>query len=473
MTYCGRQLHAISARARPRLLNWPVIGGQARLPARHTASRVPRYSPIRFRCLGLRAARSDAHLAPSLRQPGEKSRLARCLLGLALLLSPGSALALEPVTVSVQGTVELNSENAGKARELALQAGLVEAALAVASRFVPPHVMEFQRETIREALETRASGFVLTYRVDGPVGARPARDDPTQREFVLGLSATVDASRVRELLRTLGVLSQRGDRASVLLSVGLDPGGSEWAPSLPSSFAHYLTRHLEGEGLVLVDPALRAPGSLPPGSAFDHARSLGADVAIEIEVRWQPHASLGLMGGRAEVRVRALRTDDGSEVALARFEAPAYHADPDEAFARALEAVQAQVAQNLTLQLNRNWRALAAQEPGPVELRLLNATSLGQVHAVQRTLRNVLGAEEARLVTLAPWVAEIHVESPLSPGALQDRLVRVVFDGFRLRPVEVSRQLVEVRVETLIDPDAGPEPPPVGGPWGPGRRLSN
>ncbi len=37
---------------------------------------MPRYNQIRFRCLGLRAARSDAHLAPSLRQPDEKSRLA-------------------------------------------------------------------------------------------------------------------------------------------------------------------------------------------------------------------------------------------------------------------------------------------------------------------------------------------------------------------------------------------------------------
>ncbi len=392
------------------------------------------------------------------------SRLVLSVFGLALLLWPGSALALEPVTVSVQGRVELSPENAGKARELALHAGLVEAALAVASRFVPPHVMEFEQERIREALETSAAGFVLTYRVDGPVGTRPVPDDPEKQEFVLGLSATVDAARVRERLRTLGVLRQRGDRASVLLSVDLDPGGSEWAPSLPSSFAHYLTRYLEGEGLVVVDPALRAPGSLQPASAFDQARNLGADVAIEIGVRWQRHASLGLMGGRAEVRVRALRTDDGSEVALARFEAPAYHADPDEAFVRALEAVQAQVAQNLALQLDRNWRALAAQEPGPVELRLLNATSLGQVDAVQKILRNVLGAEEARLVTLAPWVAEIQVKGPLSPGALQDRLVGVAFDGFRLRPVEVSRQLVEVRVETLVDPDAGPEPAPVGGP---------
>ena len=216
--------------------------------------------------------------------------------------------------------------------------------------------------------------------------------------------------------------------------------------------------------LSVVDPALRAPGSIYMESGFELARSLGADVAIEVGIRWRERATLRLGGGRAEVRVRARRTDDGSEVALARFAAPAYHVDPDEAFARALEAVQAQVAENLALQLNRNWRALTAQDPGPVELRLLNATSLGQVDAVQETLRNVLGAEEASLVTLAPWVAEILVKGPLSPGALLERLVGVDFDGFRLRPVEISRQGVEVRVEPLIDPEAAPRPPSVGVP---------
>ena len=387
--------------------------------------------------------------------------LAQCGVALALGLTPLYARALEPVTVKVEGTVELNQENLAKARELALHAGLVEAALAVARSFVPPHVMEFEAERIREALEASAAGFVLTYRVDGPVGTRPSRQDPEQQEFVLGLSAIVDAARVRDRLRGLGVLRQRGEGASVLLRVGLDASGSELPPVLPSSFEHFLMRHLEGEGLVVVEPALRAPGSIYMGSGFELARSLGADVAIEVGIRWREHAAPRLAGGRAEVRVRAQRTDDGSQVALARFEAPAYHADPDQAFARALEAVQAQVAQNLTFQLNRNWRALAAQEPGPVELRLLNATSLGQVDAVQRTLQNVLGAEEARLVTLAPWLAEIHVKGPLSPGALLERLVGVDFDGFRLRPIETSRHGVEMRVEPLIDPDAAPGQPAV------------
>ncbi len=397
------------------------------------------------------------------------TRLRACLLvqaalWLALVLAPSPAEALEPVTVDVQGTVELSDKNAGNARELALHAALVEAAFEVARRFVPPAVMEFEQERIRETLAAGAAGFILTYRVDGPVGTRPAADDPEKKEFVLGLSATLDAARVRERLQKLGVLRERRERASLVLRVSLNASGPGRVPALPSAFAHYLTRRLEAAGLVVVDPALRAAGSLGAGDAFELARSLGTDLAIEVGIRWQEHPATSLVaGGRAAVRVLALRTDDGSEVALARFAAPAYHDDPDEAFARALEALQAQVADNLTLQLERNWQALA-KERGPVELRLLNATSLVQVDAVQETLRSALGADEATLVTLGPWVAEILVTGPLSPGALQDRLVGAAFDGFRLQPVEVSRQLVEVRVETLAEPAARPAPPPVGGP---------
>jgi hypothetical protein len=37
-------------------------------------------------------------------------------------------------------------------------------------------------------------------------------------------------------------------------------------------------------------------------------------------------------------------------------------------------------------------------------------------------------------------------EGPLSAGALQDRLAAVAFEGFRLEPVRVRRDRVELRV---------------------------
>ncbi len=56
------------------------------------AARVPWYGPVRFQCLGLRVAQSDAQLAPWLWQAGEKSRLP---FDSAHLFETGSAISAE------------------------------------------------------------------------------------------------------------------------------------------------------------------------------------------------------------------------------------------------------------------------------------------------------------------------------------------------------------------------------------------
>ncbi len=66
-----------------------------------------------------------------------------------------------------------------------------------------------------------------------------------------------------------------------------------------------------------------------------------------------------------------------------------------------------------------------------------------------KLLSDVLGAREAHVVALGPRSAELVVEGPLSAGALQDRLAAVPFEGFRLEPVRVRRDRVELRVASL------------------------
>jgi hypothetical protein len=216
-------------------------------------------------------------------------------------------------------------------------------------------------------------------------------------------------------------------------------------PALFNDFEQELMRALEARGYVIVDPALHRGGA-SYGGALELARGLGADVAVELVVRWrQREMSNRMVGGTAEVRVQALRARDGSQLAQARFDAPAYHEQPEEALLRGLEALEAQVADNLIQQLERNWGELT-REDGPVLVRLTNVTSFGQVDTVQRTLRDVLGAQSADLVELGPGSAELRVKGPLSPGALQDRLSAVRYDGFSLEPVAVTRGEVNLRV---------------------------
>jgi len=148
----------------------------------------------------------------------------------------------------------------------------------------------------------------------------------------------------------------------------------------------------------------------------------------------------------AEVRARALRADDGSELAIARFEAAGYDVERDEAITRALGALEPQLASNLGLQLERNWQA---QTPGerPVELELEAVSSLVQVDAVRRAILGTLAAKTVEVRTLEAGSATLRVVSSLSAGGLQERLASLHFDGFALSPVEAGAGRARLRVE--------------------------
>jgi hypothetical protein len=383
------------------------------------------------------------------------SRLAPVVLCLGMLL-PWMARALEPTTVSVEGVVAITEESEGYLRERALRVALEEAVFEVARLFLSPDSVEFDEERVREALSPRAPSFVLTYRVEGTPRRRISRLDPSVQEYVLGLTATVDAAPVRGELRSLGLLRSAGDRPSVVVYVVAAPPIFSGAGSLLSAFERYVGERLRGEGFVVVEPSLRPGAESRSRSALDLARSVGADLGLDLVVSWtERRLSARVNGGIAEARGTARRARDGFEVASARFDAPAYHPDLDEAFVRAVEAVQVQLLENLIQQLGRNWGAMA-QDDEPVTLQLSNVSSYVQIEAVQDRLKNVLGASEARLQGLGPYHAELLVEGPLSAGALQDRLAAVAFDGFRLEPVQVERDRVDLRVVPSEPEEGGP-----------------
>ncbi|MEE9279914.1 MAG: hypothetical protein V3V67_07040 [Myxococcota bacterium] len=370
-----------------------------------------------------------------------------------------AAGAAEPITVSVEGVVPV--EGAGSARDRALAEAMVSAVVAASQRFLPAARFEVEESLaeLTETLRDSAPRFVLTYRVDGRVFRRAQAENPDLEEAVLPLTATVDGGQLRDFLRERGLVETAGDQLSIALrvtpAVGLTPPE---ALGPLAGFEQFLLRRLESSGFVVVEPALRPGGHSREDNAVALARSLGADVALDVRVAWYDRfAESRVVGGVVNVRVRALRADDGVEIARSRFEAPGYHEDREEAVVRALEALGEQVAQNVELQLERNWQALT-RDQGPVRLHLMDLTSLLQANAVREALSASLDAERVALVALGPGTAEMQVQIALSPGALQDRLAAVLFDGFRLEPVATSRDRIELRVQPTRVSEAE-EPP--------------
>jgi hypothetical protein len=384
----------------------------------------------------------------------------RTLAAVWLLGAPAAAAAVDPVNVQVEGSVELPAGKSEGAREQAFQDGLVEAVLQVALSLLPGGGAGVDVAALREQLAPHAAEAVLTYRIESELSARRSARDPSLQEFVLRLRATVDASQIREQLRKLGVLPAPAARPSILLVVRHPPGAASAGAASVAALESYLRQRLSQQRFAVVEPALRAArGSASAPEPLALARALGADVLAEVELRWQERgAGPRALGGVAQAQARATRVRDGFELASSRFESAAYHGDPAEAQARAVDALREQVAANLLLQLERNWEALAG-EPRDVDVRLSNVAGLREIEEVRQALRGPLRAERAELVELGPRSALLRVRASLSPGALGERLGRVAFDGFVLEPVTASEAEVELRRVAAEPPGA---PPPAG-----------
>ncbi len=366
----------------------------------------------------------------------------------AWLLGALPALALEPITVTSEGVVAATSASDPPPRDAAFRAALVAAVLEAARTLVPPARFELETEQLRAQLEPKAQSFVLTYRVGGSLARRTSPLDPEIQEWVLPVTARIDTAQLRDFLVRSGFIRDAGERPSLVIRVR---SVGELAAAPPVGALSHLTRalraKLEEQQFVLIEADLRPGEGSEPRSALELARGVGADVGLELDVDWRPNPqTVGVSGGVAEVRARALRSDDGSELGIARFEAAGYHAERDEAIAQALLALEPQLASNLGLQLERNWQA---QTPGerPVELELEAVSSLSQVSAVRRALLGTLAAKSAEIRGLQPGGATLQVVSSLSAGGLQERLASLHFDGFALTPVEAGAGRARLRVE--------------------------
>ncbi len=380
----------------------------------------------------------------------------RSLALAASFLAASPALALEPITVTSEGVVAAGGSTDPPPRDAAFRAALVAAVLEAARTLVPPERFELEAERLRTQLEPQAQTFVLTYRVSGTLQRRRSSLDPEIQEWVLPVSARIDTPELRAYLVRAGFIHDAGERPSLVIRVR--PVG-ELAAAPPVGALSHLSRtlraKLEEQQFVLVEAALRPGDESEPRSALELARDVGADVGLELDVDWRANPeALAAAGGVTEVRARALRSDDGSELAIARFEAAGYDAEREEAIARALLALEPQLAANLGLQLERNWQA---QTPGerPVELELEAISSLVQVDSVRRALLGTLAAKSAEVRTLEAGSATLRVVSSLSAGGLQERLASLHFEGFALAPVEAGAGRARLRVEVAApDPEA-------------------
>ena len=89
--------------------------------------------------------------------------------------------------------------------------------LEAAKGLLGPDKFAAESERLRETLKPTAQRFVLTYRNDGRLEKRRSPLDPAVEEYVLPITARVDADQLHAFLVHEGFLHEVGDRPSLAL----------------------------------------------------------------------------------------------------------------------------------------------------------------------------------------------------------------------------------------------------------------
>ena len=306
-----------------------------------------------------------------------------------------------------------------------------------------------------------AGGVILTYRIESGGELREVPDSPDELVYVVSVTATVDARQLRTELQLIGYLRRGPARPSVVIAVRIDSFGEERASDVRlEPLENTLRNELESHGFIVMEPGV-LPGTDPRSrTASELARAVGADVAVDVGVRLRrTRVQTHLVGIVAEVSAYAVRVRDGFELAEIRLDTPAYHLNPDEATMRAVDAVREPISRNLRVQLEQNWVALMPEDH-PILLVLHGVTRFAQVSAVYGLLEGGAGIEGVELRTVGPGQAEFAISAAPSPGVLQSRLLRAKLPGFRLAPLSVAADRIEVAIREvpLEIPAVGPAP---------------
>ncbi len=371
------------------------------------------------------------------------------------------ALAAEPVTVTVEGRALTSATDTVGARDDAIRAALLEAAIEIAQTLLRVPVAEEELELLYAELAPVAGGVILTYRIEPGGELRAVPDSPDELAYVVSVTATVDARQLRTELQLIGYLSTGPAQPSVVIAVRIDSFGDERASDVRlEPLEKALRKELESHGFIVMEPGL-LPGADPRSrTASELARAVGADVAVDVGVRLRrTYVQRHVVGIVAEVSAYAVRVRDGFELAEVRLDTPAYHLNPDEATMRAVDAVREPISRNLRIQLEQNWSALLPEDR-PTLLVLHGVTRFAQVSAVYSLLEEGGGIDGVELRTLGPGQAEFALLAAPSPGVLQSRLMRAKLPGFRLAPLSIAADRIEVviREVPLEIPAVGPAP---------------
>lgn len=374
------------------------------------------------------------------------------------VVSGAAAAESKPSTYMVVGTESIYRNDVNKARQTAINDGLVTAVGLTVADILPVNDMVTNLENLKPLLYERTARYVQDYKV--------LAESRMEESYSVLVQVTVATQQIQAQLTRSGLLKARQGMPRVLFFVSerdleSDTAAYWWGPDmvyLKPTAERAMAEALREQGFNVVDhgPQMQqmAQRSLNDSPVISAEEAVGFASAVNADVviigRAVAESAANVMGSdvrsfRGRVDVQAYRTKSGEEIASISRTAVTTNVNPGAGGRDALAGAGSLVGEALANQVAAAWQQ-EALEADRVEIELSGTRNLANFVQFRRSLGEISGVEQVQVKELQQDRARLSVGYRGEPRQLADALMRNAFETFGINIYEVGDEGLKIEL---------------------------
>lgn len=362
--------------------------------------------------------------------------------------------------VQAFGSAAIYKDNVSAAREQAISNSLVSAVDKVVLEMVPLESLIENFQATNQILSDNTSVFIQGYKVLAEIKYK--------KTYRVVVKATVSIASLEEQLFSVGVALGKKTLPTILFLIAestMDDAMPRywWGaddPYFKATAENAISNIVLTKGFAVIDPGdmlqmvgidmENAQPDLDNETALELAERFGADVVVIGTSKVERTGNImgtNVRSFGASVDIRALETQNGTEIASANQTAVTSNANEYEGSNQALLDAGSLAGETLSEKIISVWQKRTT-EYAMVKIIVEGTRELTNFVLFRRALNDISGVESVKTREMRPDTSTLMVDYTGTPKALADALLLKTFETFGINITEVTDEHLRVSIES-------------------------
>jgi hypothetical protein len=360
-------------------------------------------------------------------------------------------------TITAEGVAAITG-NVTIAREKAIDDALRRAVEQAVGTLISSDTMTNNFQVVHDKILAQTSGYVKNYQI--------VKEERVGQEFRVTVMAEVGRENLQRTLEALGLIQVLKEKPKVMVIIEEQVGGlfgtTEWR-NVGQAESTIVDR-LMAAGFSVVDPAMVRTNTSREKAILllegDEKAAVAASIQYGAQVMITGRAFSKNAGGRllgtqiqsiqATLQARVYRADDGRIISSRSEQATKAHIDEMQGGALAIKEASEKLSDALIKDILDSWKKEVYGRSQEITLVISGLVSYQDLTAVKKFLENDLqGVKAVHQRNFTQGTAELQLDYGGKTSFIADELASKRFTGFRLEPINVTANRLDLRVVIL------------------------